>query len=70
MHGTTLKNFLGIVAAVALSACAGHAADERQPLGIDNCPPPNTLTCDRFAGENYNCTCERGDRLKDILDSI
>lgn len=69
MFPAMIKNCMGLVALLALSACAGHRVDERRPLSVENCPPPNTLTCDRFAGENYNCSCERSDRLKDILDS-
>ena len=69
MIRATIKNSIGLFALVALSACAGHVAHERPANGIEQCAPPNTLTCDRFAGENHNCSCERGDKLKDILDS-
>lgn len=69
MYRTTIRNSIGIFSFAVLSACASRGLDERLAIGVDNCPPPNTLTCDRFAGENHNCTCERSDRLKDILDS-
>ena len=57
---------IGLFALIALSACAFHG----EPPEGDNedCMYPNTLTCDRFAGENYNCTCERGTKLEDIID--
>lgn len=64
----TIKNSISFLALVALSACAGHGAHEPRAGAVEQCAPPNTLTCDRFAGENYNCSCERGDKLKDILD--
>ena len=69
MTRATTKTSIGIFALVALAACASQNAHKQQPSTVDQCPPPNTLTCDRFAGENYNCTCERSDRLEDILDS-
>ena len=69
MIRATIKNSIGLLALVALSACVGQGAHEpTRASEVEQCPPPNTLTCDRFAGENYNCSCERGDRLKDILD--
>jgi hypothetical protein len=65
----TIKNSIGLIALVALSACAGHVAHEQPASGVEQCAPPNTLTCDQFAGENYNCSCERGAKLQDIVDS-
>ena len=69
MIRTTARNGFGLFALVALSACGSQHAYDRRAGTVDQCPPPNTLTCDRFAGENYNCTCEQSDRLQDILDA-
>ena len=69
MIRATIKSSIGLFVLVALSACASQGAQKQQAGAIDECPPPNTLTCDRFAGENYNCSCESSDRLEMILDS-
>lgn len=64
-----IKNSIGLFALLALSACASTVRHEQPANGVESCAPPDTLTCDRFAGENHNCTCEKSDKLKDILDS-
>lgn len=70
MIRATIKISIALIALVAVSACASRIPHEEPPSGkAESCPPPYTLACDRFAGENRNCTCERSDRLKDILDS-
>ena len=69
MIRATIKNRIGLFALVALSACAGHVAQGPPASGVEQCAPPNTLTCDRSVGENRNCSCERSDRLEDIVDS-
>lgn len=69
MIRVTVEYCIGLFALIALSACAGNSTLDRRAGAVEECRPPNTLTCDRFKGENYNCSCERGDRLKDILDA-
>ena len=69
MIRATIKKSVALSILFALSACAGQNAYKQKAGSIDECPPPNTLTCDRYAGENYNCSCESSDRLQDILDS-
>ena len=69
MIRATIYNSSALILLLTLSACAGPTATKQQASTIDECPPPNTLTCDRFAGENYNCSCESSDRLEMILDS-
>ena len=69
MIPTSIRKAIGLIALVVLSACASNRATEQQAGTVDPCPPPNTLTCDRFAGENYNCKCERGSNLRDMLDA-
>ena len=69
MKRTTTINGIGLLALIALSACATQGPPEEQANTAELCTYPNTLTCDRFAGEDYNCSCERGTKLGDIIDS-
>ena len=68
MTQVTIRTGIGLLAMVALSACAAHGVPERRAGGVKQCPATQTLTCDRFAGENYNCSCERGGNLREMLD--
>lgn len=67
MRKATIRVSIGLFSLIVLSACA--TSGKRQTAGAEPCPPPATVTCDRFAGENYNCSCERGSNLRDILDA-
>ena len=64
----TFRIGIGLLALLVLSACATHGSREHRAGSVKQCPPTQTLTCDRFAGENYNCSCQRGDNLRDMLD--
>ena len=68
MIRTTIINATGCLALVVLSACATPGPPEEQANRAEQCVFPDTLTCDRFAGEVYNCSCERGTKLQDIVD--
>jgi hypothetical protein len=65
----TIRKSIGLFALVALSACATQDPPERQAEDALQCAPTETKTCDRFAGENHNCTCERGGNLREMLDA-
>lgn len=67
MKQSPIRNTVAVIALLALSACAARGSREMQAQ-VDSCPPTQTMTCDRFSGENYNCSCEQGDRLQDMLD--
>ena len=69
MIRTKITNSIGVFLLLALSACASPDARDGGSGVMVQCAPPNTMTCEEFAGEKYNCTCERGDRLGDIIDS-
>lgn len=69
MKRTTIGNGIGLLVLMALTACASGGTPEQSADGDVHCRPTETKTCDRFAGENYNCSCQRGDRLRDILDA-
>ncbi len=65
-----IKNCIGIIAFLTLSACATQNPDEGgRAESVEKCTYPDTLTCDHFAGEDYNCSCEKGTRMGDIIDS-
>ena len=69
MIRTMIRSGIGVFALVALSACATQ--ERAEPLAEEamKCAHYETLTCDRFSGENHNCTCEKGDNLRDMLDA-
>lgn len=69
MTQTPTKIGIVLFALALLSACATHGQSERVAADAPQCLYTETLTCDRFAGENYNCTCQRGDNLGDMLDA-
>lgn len=69
MKRTTIINVIGLLSLVALSACATQEPPEEQANAAEQCSYPDTLTCDRFAGEDYNCSCEKGTKLGEIIDS-
>ena len=65
-----IKSCFGCIVFLALSACAAQVPDEHSRVkSVEQCSYPDTLTCDRFAGEDYNCSCEKGTRMGDIIDS-
>ena len=57
-----------LFALVALSACSGNPPHEPRVVTKEQCHYPNTWTCDHHAGEDFNCSCERGGKLQDIVD--
>lgn len=69
MTWEVIKNSIGLVIFAALSACAAQNPDESRANSVEQCTYPDTLTCDHFAGEDYNCSCEKGTRMSDIIDS-
>lgn len=69
MIHTTFKAGIGLFALLLLSACATQNSSALQAEEVTQCRHPETLTCDKFAGEVHNCTCEKGDNLRDMLDA-
>lgn len=69
MIQTAFKTTIGLFALIILSACATVEKPEPQAAEGLQCHRSETLTCDRFADENYNCTCEKGDNIRDMLDA-
>ena len=69
MIRTMIRSGIGIFALVALSACATQERSEPLADETMKCARNETLTCDRFSDETYNCTCEKGDNLREMLDA-
>jgi len=69
MINTSFRAGIGLIALLALSACATQEKPEQVADESKKCRPDETLTCDKFSGETYNCSCEKGDNLRDILDA-
>jgi hypothetical protein len=69
MNQTTTLSGIGLLTLLALSACASQGPPEAQTNRVEQCSYPHTMTCDQFAGEDYNCSCERGATVGDIIDS-
>ncbi len=68
MIQATLKASIGICALLMLSACATKDRSSLLADDVPQCKPSETRTCDKFADEVRNCTCEKGDKLQDMLD--
>lgn len=69
MMKTAFKSGMGLFAVLALSACVTQEASEPLAEETMQCARGETLTCDRFSEENYNCSCEKGGNLRDMLDA-
>ena len=69
MIQTTFKIGIGLFALLTLSACATQNKSEQLANESKECLPAETLTCDQFSDEAYNCTCEKGGNLRDMLDA-
>ncbi len=63
------KTGIGAIALISLSACINQQGPMHASHGSKPCRLPDTLTCEKFADDNYRCTCQKGDNLRDILDS-
>lgn len=69
MDKTTLKTSIGLVALLVLSACATQETSEQVTDETLKCRPNETRVCDEFAGETSNCSCEKGDDIRKMLDA-
>lgn len=69
MKKSVIKAGIGLFALLTFSACATQESSELQAEETMQCRSDETLTCDEFAGETYNCSCEKGDNLRDMLDA-
>lgn len=69
MIQTTIKYGIAVIVLVTMSACATQERSERATNQSMQCRSDETLTCDEFAGETHNCSCEKGDNLRDMLDA-
>lgn len=69
MIPATRKFAIAFVAFLTLSACANQ--DRPRQVGDESmrCQYGQTLVCDEFADETYNCSCQRGDNLREMLDA-
>jgi hypothetical protein len=68
MIKTAFKTGIGLFALVVLSACATQESPERL-AAEGECLRTETLSCDKFADETYNCTCEKTHNLREMLDA-
>lgn len=66
---TTIRNGFGLLALLTLTACASQNVRQQRHAAAPKCLQSETLTCDRFADDNYNCSCQKGANVRDILDS-
>ena len=69
MMQARIQSSIGLFVLLLLGACASQETEEQAAGATPNCRPNETLTCDEFAGETYNCSCERGDNLRDMVDA-
>ena len=69
MVKTTTRIGIVLFVLLTLSACATQETAEPLAESDKQCAPTETLTCDKFSDETYNCTCEKGGNLRDMLDA-
>lgn len=69
MTQARIKTGAGLLALLLLSACASQESAEPVAGEPPKCRPNETLTCDEFSGEAYNCSCEKGENLRDMVDA-
>lgn len=69
MKKSVIKAGIGLFALLVLSACATQESSVLQAEEPPKCRSNETLACDEFAGEVHNCSCEKGDNLRDMLDA-
>ncbi len=69
MNNTPIRDGLALLVVVALAGCATDRIDQRQ-MADENCEYPNTMTCEQFAGELYNCICANEDDMRRMFDIL
>ena len=69
MVKTTAKIGIVLFALLTLSACATQETSAPLAKSDNQCARTETLACEQFADETYNCTCEKSDNLRDMLDA-
>ena len=69
MKSTPIRTGIALLVAFALAGCAAHPTDQRQTAN-ETCEYPDTMTCEEFAGELFNCVCANEDDLRRMFDVI
>ena len=69
MTQTRIISGTGLLALLLFGACASQESAEQAAGETPKCRPNETLTCDEFADQTYNCSCEKGDNLRDMVDA-
>ena len=69
MNSTPIRAGIVLLAAIALTGCAAHGTDQRQTAN-DTCEYPDTMTCEEFAGELFNCVCANEDDMRRMFEVL
>ncbi len=65
----TIRIGVTILVAIAVAGCAANRSVQRQ-VADESCGYPNTMTCEEFAGELYNCVCANDDDLRRMFEIL
>ena len=69
MNGTMIRAGIVVLVAIVSAGCAAHRNDQRQTAN-DTCEYPDTMTCEEFAGELFNCICANEDDMRRMFEVL
>ena len=69
MNSTPIRAGLALLAALTLAGCGAQRSYESQATA-ESCEYPDTLTCEEFAGELFNCVCANEDDLRRMFEVL
>ena len=69
MNTLSIRNGATLLVIIALAGCAANPTDQRR-MADENCEYPDTMTCEEFAGELYNCVCANEDDLRRMFEVL
>ncbi len=69
MNGIPIRAGIVVLLAFVFAGCATHRTEQRQTAN-DTCEYPDTMTCEEFAGELFNCICANEDDFRRIFEDL
>ena len=68
MNNTPIRIGIALLVAIVLAGCAGQR--NYQQVADETCEYPDTMTCEEFAGELFNCRCANEDDLRRMFEVL
>ena len=69
MNINPIRTGITLLVVIALAGCSVHRGN-RQQVADENCEYPDTMTCEEFAGELFNCICANEDDLRRMFEVL